>query len=264
MPNRSSHYGERIDKHCLQCGKPFTVKYEHRVKKLCSRECADLFRRNRVQRICPACGGAFEALGRRVKKGEAIFCSRACAAQAMPRGPERERATVCPGPIELGNCVWVTLESSIERKEVLLDADLLDWFLDYPGGWRIRRDGYVASSRDDQYLHRLICNPPPDKLSDHINRDKLDDRRANLRVVSHYENALNQGVRQTSRSKYKGVWVKPDGRFAAHIKAHGKRYYLGRFDTELDAALAYDTAARDLHGEHAGLNFSEAPKRVRA
>lgn len=107
-------------------------------------------------------------------------------------------------------------------------------------------------------MHRLLMGTPPGKkLSvDHINRDRLDNRkRANLRWVTYAQNAHNARGRHKN-GKYKGVRL-AGSRWSATIGVNYKAVYLGVFRTEEEAALAYDRAARVLHGEYALLNFPD-------
>jgi hypothetical protein len=105
-------------------------------------------------------------------------------------------------------------------------------------------------------MHREIMNTPKHLVCDHINRNGLDNRKQNLRNCMREENNLNRGAHRGSVSKYKGVyWKKREGRWAACIKSDGKRKHLGYFDSEVEAAKAYDEAAKKWHGEFAGLNF---------
>lgn len=106
-------------------------------------------------------------------------------------------------------------------------------------------------------LHRALMNAPEDMQVDHINRNTLDNRRANLRLCTARQNLLNRGYTKTAKgaSQYKGVNLS-DGRFRAYIVVHGKWITLGGFSDEIKAAVAYDNAAREHFGEFAKLNFS--------
>lgn len=106
------------------------------------------------------------------------------------------------------------------------------------------------------YLHRFLMNPPPNLQVDHINGDKLDNRRDNLRLVSQRENLINKPKRSDSRNRYKGISTRPSGTFYANIKVHGKYIYLGTYTTAEEAARAYDEAARKYFGAISSVNFS--------
>jgi hypothetical protein len=108
------------------------------------------------------------------------------------------------------------------------------------------------------YLHRQIMDPPPGLVVDHKNGDSLDNRRANLRLATHQENMRNRRKRKNTSSQYIGVhFDKRKRRWAAHIRYNGKKIWLGYFDSEIEAARAYDAAAKKYHIEFARLNFPE-------
>jgi hypothetical protein len=108
-------------------------------------------------------------------------------------------------------------------------------------------------------MHRAIMGSPAGLQVDHRNRNRLDNRRANLRIATPSQNQFNKGktTRKTS-SCYVGVtFVKSIGRWKAQIMLDGKTIFLGYFDSEIEAAKAYDAAAKKYHGEFACLNFLE-------
>lgn len=112
-------------------------------------------------------------------------------------------------------------------------------------------------------MHRLILGIVEESYKvygDHINGDTLDNRRCNLRIT---DNKGNQGNRHrphstSATSTYRGVvWNKPAGKWSARIKIDRHLRYIGSFESEDDAALAYDCAARSHFGEFAALNLPE-------
>lgn len=96
-----------------------------------------------------------------------------------------------------------------------------------------------------EYVHRTVWRLhygeiPSDKIIDHINRNKLDNRLTNLRLVSYRENALNAPVRKTSKSKITGVWKLSSGKWAAQVTFNRKTYHIGCFCTKQQAKKARD------------------------
>ena len=128
--------------------------------------------------------------------------------------------------------------------------------------WHCTSEGYAATTlprlnghRKTVWMHRYIMNAPDGIEVDHVRSGGLDNRRENLRLASHTQNTMNRPSDRGSLSRYKGVSFFKDGKkWHAEIQAHGKRIYLGRFISEIDAAIAYNEAAKKHHGEFAVLN----------
>ncbi|MFC1793257.1 HNH endonuclease [Planctomycetota bacterium] len=106
-------------------------------------------------------------------------------------------------------------------------------------------------------MHRQLIDTPEGYVIDHINGSGLDNRRANLRLATVAQNAWNSKKRNP-RSGYKGVWFTADkGLWRGAIVCHGKRIHLGYFSDKIDAAKAYDDAAKKYYKEFARLNFPD-------
>lgn len=121
---------------------------------------------------------------------------------------------------------------------------------------------YVALTmgRRFVFLHRLVYGWIDNiQHIDHINGNVLDNRRENLRAVSIRENLRNRGKTKVSQNPYKGITLstKKHGKWCASIGATPLRVGLGTWNTAEEAAMAYDHAARLLHGDHAWLNFPD-------
>ncbi len=109
------------------------------------------------------------------------------------------------------------------------------------------------------YMHRQIMNAPKGSIVDHKNRNSLDNTRGNLRFATPSQNACNTRRREKGSSQYRGVRFEKDKRrWQAVIRYNGIRRHLGYFDSEEEAARAYDAAARIHHKEFAVLNFPNA------
>lgn len=108
-------------------------------------------------------------------------------------------------------------------------------------------------------MHRVIMRPPADLCVDHINHNGLDNRKANLRLATYAQNVHNRKkFAKPATSKYKGVsWHNSNRRWSAAIQINGKRMHLGSFHDEINAAKAYDQAAKKFHGKFASLNFEK-------
>ncbi|ATO12207.1 AP2 domain-containing protein [Bacillus velezensis] len=122
-------------------------------------------------------------------------------------------------------------------------------------------DGYAARTvyNDGKFktvrMHREIMNPPKGFVIDHINRDRLDNRRDNLRIATASQNIANSIKPSTNSSGYKGVQYRKDqGRWRACIRVNKKPISLGQYDSAEKAARAYNAAAIKYFGEYARLN----------
>jgi hypothetical protein len=120
---------------------------------------------------------------------------------------------------------------------------------------RITDSGYAAIG--DKLLHRIIMNPPKNMQVDHKNKNKLDNRRCNLRVCTHSENQMNRGKTKANSTGYKGVNRDKRGKrkiYRARIAADGKTYCLGYFEKPDEAGAAYKKAVKQRHGKFARVN----------
>jgi len=114
-----------------------------------------------------------------------------------------------------------------------------------------------AAKRKLFYMSRDIMRPLPGFEVDHINHDTLDNRRGNLRICTCQQNTFNRHGHYNSTSKYKGVSFETESnRWRVSISDRS----IGRFESEIAAAIAYDKSAREMFGVFAYLNFPDALK----
>ncbi len=108
-------------------------------------------------------------------------------------------------------------------------------------------------------LHRLILGNPVGMQVDHIDRNRMNNRKSNLRVCTASQNTCNRSrPKKQLKSNYRGVAFYDRNlkkRYQARIKINGVRIYGPYFETEIEAAKHYDTMAKQYHGEFAVFNF---------
>jgi hypothetical protein len=116
--------------------------------------------------------------------------------------------------------------------------------------------GHVNCHSKTVYMHRVIMETPTGMETDHVNGDKLDNRKNNLRMCTSQQNKANKTKENNNTSGYKGVtWDKSRKTWNAKIMINYKCINLGRFVNIVDAARAYDEAATKLFGNFAKTNF---------
>ena len=104
-------------------------------------------------------------------------------------------------------------------------------------------------------LHRFIMDTPKGFHTDHINGDRLDNRRENLRICTPNQNQFNSRKWKKKSSKFKGVsWYKRDKCWRAYVNKNRQQFHLGYFQSEKDAGEAYNKKAKELFGKYACLN----------
>ena len=142
------------------------------------------------------------------------------------------------------------------------DCFLID-ATDYPEvsrhRWSLDEQGYVHTTIQGKHI-KLHCFLLASKGSvvDHINGDRNDNRRSNLRICSAKENSRNQKLRSNNTTGYKGVsYDQRRKKYIASIAVDYKSKFLGYFSDPIEAALKYDQAAILLFGEYARPNFME-------
>jgi|LakMenE01Jun11ns_1017448.scaffolds.fasta_scaffold9218745_1 hypothetical protein len=137
-----------------------------------------------------------------------------------------------------------------------------------------RNNFYAAThgeKRETIKMHRLILGlSEKNKICDHIDHNGLNNSKSNLRVCDNSQNIKNTTSRIGSTSSYLGVSFRPvrkrklkDGgysvvnvknKWVSQIQCNKKKYFIGRFETEKEAAVAYNNEALKKFGEFANLN----------
>lgn len=174
-------------------------------------------------------------------------------AESVERNEEDYTGAVCW-------LIWNRKSGAFDTRQALVDVEDFERLFRLP--WRIQKVGKLRYPRvvfnnavENVYLAREVMGHPPGLVVDHINRNTLDDRRKNLRACTVRENNLNT-IRNTGRaSRFKGVyWSMVNNRWAAVGHESGRRKSLGFHPTEVEAARAYNSWARERLGPTAYLN----------
>jgi hypothetical protein len=135
---------------------------------------------------------------------------------------------------------------------------MYNWYAKQSGGNVYARRTYYENGRKKEiFMHRQIMAPQKGFCIDHRNHIGIDNRRTNLRQATAAQNNYNRRkIPGQGASIYKGVMFQKDhNKFYASIKINRKKIFLGYFDSEIDAAKAYDKAAKFYFGKFASLNF---------
>jgi len=129
-----------------------------------------------------------------------------------------------------------------------------------------RRITVAPKQRKTVWMHREITGAPDGIDVDHQDRNGLNEQKANLQFLTRSEHVRRRRITTSKKtSQYKGVsWYSKYQNWVAQIQVDRKGIRLGYFQTELEAARAYDAAAREYFGEHAALNFPVDPQEISA
>lgn len=132
-----------------------------------------------------------------------------------------------------------------------------DWLYLVGFSWHKHTKGYTCCrvAGETCLMHRVVAERAGIDCSDqidHINRDKLDNRRCNLRSATGSQNHCNSKLQCNNTSGITGVyWIKKDQKWFAQIRINNRHIYLGRFDTKEQATFARRAAAKKYHKEFA-------------
>jgi HNH endonuclease len=225
-------------------------------------------RGRRIQRICNGCRADFFPTVSQIKEGKGLFCSNPCARRYDARLRRQAVLAIHPLPEAPPGVAYIPLNAP--GKFVVVDEEDYERLSGH--NWvisRTRGREYVfrylprspGSRQRIVFMHREILGLPPPRrgelITDHADGNGLNNRRSNLRACTDAENSRNQRTqRRAKSSRFKGVhFWKLRGVWCAAITCNGRRRCLGNYQSETEAALAYDRAAIEYFGVFARLNF---------
>lgn len=141
-----------------------------------------------------------------------------------------------------------------DGKIVLLDEEDYERLKDFK--WCLSSKRYAGrfivknGKRTGIYMHRVIADPPKGMVVDHVNGNKLDNRRSNLRVCTQYQNVVKQTMNSRNTSGYRGVtYDATRNKWVAQTHKAGKHIFIGRHETKEDAIKAHKSMFDKIHIE---------------
>jgi hypothetical protein len=164
------------------------------------------------------------------------------------RGPQKHKLR----PIRIeGDIAFIQLSKGMEATVDAADLPLVEmysWHMD--NGYAKTQVRQPDGKQKKLMMHRVIAGTPDGMETDHINGNRVDNRRANLRNATPAQNQYNKGLQRNNKSGYKGVsFDKKAGKWSARIKFNMKKFHIGFYDTPESASAAYRNAALRMHGE---------------
>lgn len=124
------------------------------------------------------------------------------------------------------------------------DFERLNQYKWYFSNGYAKHDSGGRKNRTRLYMHRMALKAEPGQEVDHINRNKLDNRKSNLRFVTHYQNSINVFIRRDNKSGHTGVFLNPKTK---KHRAYIDRMNLGEFKSFNEAVLARKEAEQVFH-----------------
>jgi hypothetical protein len=175
---------------------------------------------------------------------------------------QMEKQKYKAGHFVLDNDLYLCVYSKVHpEKYLVVDIEDYDKVINF--AWNIKTstsdNTFYAVTRENGrnfYIHQHLLDYYGELKIDHIDGNGLNNRRSNLRLVTHNQNLCNAKVYKGKKSKYKGVQFDKNSKKCWQVWI--RRKYLKRFENELEAALYYDEVAKQEYGEYARLNFPDS------
>lgn len=169
--------------------------------------------------------------------------------QLKRNGYIKSRTRNTPNEIRIkGNYAELIMyDKNLKESVALIDLDDIPKISKYK--WHKRDNLYVNSHKVDR-LHRYLLNAPSNLDVDHINGDRLDNRKSNLRLCTRSQNNMNKSEQRNNTSGHRDVsWSKSNSKWNSRITVNRKTINLGYYDDILEAIKVRQQAERQYFGE---------------
>lgn len=145
-------------------------------------------------------------------------------------------------------------------KKQVFYFDLEDYDIIKYHCWHIDKDGYLRTKIGGSLMsmHRMVYHPANNEIIDHINGNKSDNRKCNLRIATPQQNNINKRTPINNKSGYKGVIKRNQNSYQSYIGKDGKQIHIGTFLNLTDAINARIKAEENIYGEFAWKGGSNA------
>ncbi len=164
--------------------------------------------------------------------------------------PIRHYGAICPSEIIVCSEYLIVIANNTGN-EFIFDLDMYDILMGR--SWNVNGSGYLGASINNANVmahHLIIGFPPEGYVIDHIDRNRNNNRRNNLRFLTISQNAMNSLLCSNNTSGFRGVtWDKNRKKWKAAIRHFDKTLNIGRFPTAIEAAIAYDRKAFEIFGD---------------
>jgi len=149
-----------------------------------------------------------------------------------------------------------TRSDAIRKEKIMVDDSDFEELNKY--NWQLSNFNAVVrhvKGEKQVQLHRMVMKAPLGIEIDHIDGNRLNNQKSNLRFATSSQNKMNRGPRKDNHSGYKGVsWHKQINKWTSRIQIGNTYKHLGLFENIIEAVKAYNNAALKFHGEFAWLN----------
>jgi hypothetical protein len=174
--------------------------------------------------------------------------------QLRKRGKILDKTRLSPNDIEYFDTyaeiiLRNTYGEEVERTQI--DFEDIDNIKQYK--WYLTKDGYAQTKTKNisMKLHRFIMDSQNNYIIDHINRNRLDNRKCNLRYVTITQNNINKNKQSNNTSGYTGIsWDKEKNKWMAYINISGKTKFLGYFSDINEAVKIRQEAEQKYYKEY--------------